>query len=312
VCLNPKVTIEIVKYLYELQPEAVKLVRGKDERLPLHNACIIRTCPFSVIKFLLSKYPDALLIPWSFTGLPLHCYVGRIASEYSEFGKAKRTIHLDMQAIEFLVESYPEALTNQDNSRRQTPLHLACKRNDVSLSMVQLLIDPEHRVFGMSGSSSRDKPPLELVLACCSAPPPNLAQFLVEHSPAEYLPGAFHEACTNKAVSIELLRMFLDKQPNLVEQPNNSCGNYPLHILCMNGESSLEVVEFVFEAYPLAVRDTNDYGMLPLVYSISRSVEISRFLINKFPDSVEQRDFEGRFPLHCACRNGDLGEFNTF
>ena len=54
-------TLEIVKCLYDLQPDAVRLDIGNedDELLPVHVACMVKTCPFSIVRFFLSKYPDA-------------------------------------------------------------------------------------------------------------------------------------------------------------------------------------------------------------------------------------------------------------
>ena len=114
-CYNRKVSLEIVEYLVDLYPEAVKHLSKSGEWHPLHRACLNVDCPNSVIKFLVSQWPDSLRVAWSNRGLPLHCVVSRMTKDF-DFKNGAMTliregIPLDLDLVRFMVDAYPEALT---------------------------------------------------------------------------------------------------------------------------------------------------------------------------------------------------------
>ena len=61
ICINPKVTLEIVEYLVELFPDELRISCSSangdyKNALPLHMACMNKGCPHSVLKFLIEHY----------------------------------------------------------------------------------------------------------------------------------------------------------------------------------------------------------------------------------------------------------------
>ena len=60
--------------------------------------------------------------------------------------------------------------------------------------------------------------------------------------------------------------------------------------------------------YPPAVRARNSYGMFPLSYTtgLSLAIELTKFLIDQYPESLRIADLNGRLPFQGACRNGSI------
>lgn len=143
VCYNRHVTLDIVQYLVSLYPEAIEVVTDR-KWLPLHRACNNPACPDNVVEYLISLYPEALSVSWPHAGLPLHCLLSRHTREDEPHP-------LNLNLVRKLVEAYPEALINQDNHSTNSPLMCAVGREDVSLDLVRLLVDPELLVLGMGG-----------------------------------------------------------------------------------------------------------------------------------------------------------------
>lgn len=68
-----------------------------------------------------------------------------------------------------------------------------------------------------------------------------------------------------------------------------------------------KIVKYLVSEDPTAVEFMNHYGLLPVSYASSRSVEATKFLVDLYPDCLQMRDFVGgRMLIHSACRNGSL------
>jgi ankyrin repeat protein len=86
-------------------------------------------------------------------------------------------------------------------------------------------------------------------------------------------------------------------------------GNFPLHRACGKGAASLEVVQYLVERWPDAVRVTGADERLPLDAACwSRgtvSLEVLQFLVEQYPDSIKTtRPGIGNYlPFHAICQN---------
>ncbi|EJK58565.1 hypothetical protein THAOC_21300, partial [Thalassiosira oceanica] len=191
VCSNPRgVKLDVVRYLVDIYPEAVR-DGSHDGRLPLHEACRNETCPDDVIEYLVDLHPDALGVSWAWAygGLPLHCLLRRRTSNRvdASIGNAPEEVlyELNLDIVRRLVEAYPEALTNQDNESNMTPLLCACGREDLSMDLVRLLVDPELSALGqVGGLCDVGDRLLPLHRACMNAPcPDDVIEYLVDLHP---------------------------------------------------------------------------------------------------------------------------------
>lgn len=314
-CANERVTLEIVEYIVELHPESIRILHSEGYGwLPLHVACMNANCPRSVIEYLLSQYPGASGISCKSMGLPLHCLLGRNSTDVNSDTGHEQEMRLDTDLVRVMVEAYPEALTNQTTLEGKTPLLMACERVDVSLELVQMLVDPELASLSLPGGINHNLPLHALFDERDYCPPLDVAEFLIETAPETLRDrnhhisrrNPFHCACFGKNVSFEMILLFLKNgRANLLEEPDG-CLNYPLHLFCLSGKR-LDFIVFAAEEYPPALRAKNRCGMVPLHYATGESFQATQYLIDQCAESVLERDNEGRLPFHYACQKGSLG-----
>ncbi|EJK58563.1 hypothetical protein THAOC_21302 [Thalassiosira oceanica] len=325
VCSNPRVTLDIVRYLVDIYPEAVR-DGSHDGRLPLHEACRIETCPDDVIEYLVDLHPDALGVSWArayAAGLPLHCLLLRKASNRYEVEYGDATVEvkyeLNLDIVRRLVETYPEALTNQDNESNRTPLLCACEREDLSMDLVRLLVDPELSVLAQIGGYGDGKLPLEVLMDQNHltkekewSPPFEVVRYLIKSAPATITPSLMVNICRSRYVTLETVKLIVETRPDVSLLDQQSDGMLPLHSLCLNdrkhddaNSSLLPIIEYVVDLYPDAVTTRNRYGFLPIAYAVNTTLEITRFLYERNPDPLYQ-DMWGRSLLASACQNGGI------
>jgi len=323
------VTLDVVEYVANVYPNAVEKESEESEIgwYPLHLACRNQMCPRPVVELLLSKYPEAAKICHrgcnSGFGLPLHLMVSRITVQFSDDYSTivQNNIPLDLGAVKMLMDMYPEALENRENSARYTPLLHACEREDVTLELIKMLAGQENRCLTLTGSYCRGLPLHAIFGRGVGYPPPyDAIKFLIESSlPSLAMPNrtgqsTFHSACGSKSISLEVVKLFVKTQRDLIERVDNS-GNLPLHALCRNNAldetSSLEIAKYLIDEYPGAVRRHNRHGTLPIDYAAGApgiSLELVKFLVNKYPESVRELDERNDhcLPFHDACRSGSF------
>ena len=114
-----------------------------------------------------------------------------------------------------------------------------------------------------------------------------------------------HFACCNKNVTLNLVQLLVDAAPASVRSVNNYV-NMPLDLLCMNEKvneaTAVEILKFLIDKYPEAVRHADNVGFLPIHYaSTLRSPEFCRLLIEAYPGSEQINTTDGNLPLHRAC-----------
>jgi hypothetical protein len=123
-------SLEVVEYIYEKFPDAIKKTQKYPNiSLPLYAA--ISSNSDDVIKFLIDKYPDAVKISAGAKDLPLHTYVTRKGPS--------------LEIVRLLLEIYPDAARIQ-NSSGEVPL-VKCSdtpndiKNLVPLEIIALLLE---------------------------------------------------------------------------------------------------------------------------------------------------------------------------
>eukprot|EP00956_Cyclotella_meneghiniana_P030800 scaffold78695_cov23-Cyclotella_meneghiniana.AAC.1 len=313
VCMNPKVTLEIVEYLVELFPEMVGTERDIDidERTfkgayLSHIACRNEHCPNSVVKFLMEGNNDVLTCICSmendYEGLPLHYYLSRHQN-------------VDIEIVKYMVEKYPDALKMFGESTF-TPLHilLANKHVGAMFDIVKYLIDYAPISLRLKDRSFNRLP---LHTACKNQSiTKEIIQCLVnkwqDALHVECYVGliAIHLFCRygdmlSNNDAIEILQLILESYPDGAIQANRD-GVLPIHYAARNNRMSVEFIEILIDARPELVSQVDDSGDLPFHDACSFGhIDIVKYLYGLNPDSIRTICSHSELPLHCACRNED-------
>ena len=120
---------------------------------------------------------------------------------------------LNLDIVKRLVEVYPEALANQDNDSNMTPLLCACGRDDLSMDLVRILVDPELSVLEQVGGYGGELP-LEVLMgqyhsAKWSAPF-DVVRYFIESAPATITPSLMVKVCRRRNVTLETVRLIVE------------------------------------------------------------------------------------------------------
>jgi len=186
------------------------------------------------------------------------------------------------------------------------PLHLICCREDVSLETIKLIL---HHYPGAAKDGDKEgKLPLHIAL---SGAPEEHIMTLIDHYPEAVrkettngLLPLYFSFCTSK-----FTQKLVELYPESVSKADRF-GDLPLHHVCRFPFVPLEVVKFLYERYPEAIRIKGSCERLPLHTADvnNASKETVEFLIDMYPDAVRVVDEYGGLPLHCACSYGGARE----
>ncbi|KAL9184954.1 hypothetical protein ACHAXT_002731 [Thalassiosira profunda] len=289
VCQNEGITHEIIAYIADAYPDAVKKSRV-DETYPLHWACRNRTCPTSAVKLLAEREPAALSTNAQVMGLPLHMYMSR--REY-----------FDLDLVAYLVKGYPEALTTVQGRglglEENTPIEILCGvGSEISLELVKLLVDEEMECLSMRGGMNRSLPIASLLSNSHLPIDMEVIDYFIERTPAlvsfESIRGnALHAAVSNGNITLAVIQRLLDIDggDDLAQRKAPVGGGYPIHVLCQNSgladSTSMEILKLLVEICPesLKERDGGAEEYLPIHHACEhKSFECCKFLIEEYPE----------------------------
>ena len=300
--LDDAIALEILKFLIDKSPQSARHA-DKDDDLPIHLACDGLRSP-EFCRLLIDSYPGSERIKKSRGMLPLHfaCQSGTVGT------------------VKYLLEIYPDGI--HDESEDGNPIYLAImglrdrKDSEVAAKMAELLLSSSNSnlaaatlksgggVFWESGYTP-------LRLACGNSHVTlNIVQRLVDTYPDSvcqedegWMP--LHYLCGNDElddmVSVEILRLLLEKCPGSVRHVNNH-GHLPIHIACGKGSRSPDFCRELIEAYPASARIANG-AMLPLHYACrsGTSATVKYFVVN-YPEHIHLSSDHFRYPIFHAVR----------
>eukprot|EP00956_Cyclotella_meneghiniana_P009567 scaffold13204_cov66-Cyclotella_meneghiniana.AAC.6 len=312
VCLNPKVTLDIVEYLVGLCPEAsyneCEINNAQfyaTESYPLHMALLNEDCPNSVIEFLLKRrgenYIDELsmncypmgsdhLADMS-TGFPLHLYLSR-------------KVDVDIEIVKQMIEGYPDALLIASNGL--TPLKVLMRNPKLGsmFDVFKYLVESEPKSIenSLTFACLHDHITVEIV------------QYILRKCPEEAsrkddhdrLP--LHSLCGNRMAtdaSIEILKILLNTYPEGTAQAWSYRSRSVLPIHEAVSTKSLEFCKLLINANPELIRiQDGQHARLPIHYASSSGYfDVVKHLYELYPDSIRTMDRSGRYPFHYACNN---------
>ncbi|KAL7482272.1 hypothetical protein ACHAW6_007949 [Cyclotella cf. meneghiniana] len=273
------IDLNVVEFLIDLAPDAVNKADGLychhpygSGAYPLHLACFNADCPVSVIKLLVEKNPLALRQTWKEPySLPLHCYLARACihpswgyededMRYFEEIPAFPSGDLDYHVVKLLVDAYPEALTyNISDKSARSALHILCEGFNVSMELMQLLVDKDGVVLKLDGKKS---PLWTLLHSPFTSPfPADVFCYLFHHNPSalemeEQKPSRRHYygigeesslqiACLNPNITVEIIEMIVNLCPNMVEVEDRT----------LEEQSAIDILKILTDAYPKSVKE---------------------------------------------------------
>jgi len=291
VCLNKKVTLEIVEYLVDLHESGLH-----DDSIssslsassyPLHLACYNKDCPNDVLELLIAKCgpKDYFLthicymnIDWGKTGIDRDAYGGTPLHYY-----LSRTSNVDLGIVKRLVAN-PEMLLFHDGESLCTPFHILMYNKNIGelFDVVKYLVETNP-----SSLKAKDE--------------------------AGYTP--LHIACVNEHITTRIFKLLLEAWPDSVHQ-RDFLNQLPIHCLCgdnpenetqmMDDKVAIDILQLLLEANPESVSDTVYDGELPLhVAATNKSPAFCKILVDAYSESVKQPNTHGNaLPFQYACISG--------
>eukprot|EP00984_Skeletonema_dohrnii_P011727 scaffold4702_cov111-Skeletonema_dohrnii-CCMP3373.AAC.4 len=195
-------------------------------------------------------------------------------SDYDFFCAACDNERVNEGIIRRLLEYFPAAAsTNED---RGSPLYFACGNPNVTLNIVQLLID---------------------------AAPDSVRK----ENEDGWMP--LHCLCRNndvdKTIAIEMLKLLIEKCPEAIRHAEND-GFLPIHIAaCFSDPHFCRVL---IEAHPGSERIRDVEGALPLHCAcLTNTVATVDHFYKLYPDAINHAATNGEYPVHFAL-NGLTGD----
>ena len=240
-----------------------------------------------------------------FTGLPLHYYLARRASDL-DLATVKMLVEGDPRSLinegychpihvilgnpkicelqyvlEFLLEYQPSSIHFLDEYDR-TPLNMACSNPNVTLDLVRLLLNawPEAtRQLDNCGEDER----------------------------GGYLP--IHNLCRNEGMddvtAKDILHLLLNSDPPSVRERDTDGEFLPIHHAAGGGKST-DFCKILVKAFPESLRMQSMEGKLPIHAACSTGkVDLVQYLLELIPESIHTRDNSGCLPIHEASVQGN-------
>jgi len=332
-CLN-NAPIWVIRALIQSWPGALQTPAGK--LLPLHEACTAaKSLP--TVQLLVEAWPASIQQRTEgFPGyLPLHVALERsevsldiirylvqqwpaasVQMQSSLWGRSPLEIALASgqsdEIIEYLVQQWPDSVKKCSHDGA-TPLHDACEYGQ-SLSSIQFLAQQWPEAIRIK--APRTGLPLMLALRNENTLVETIA-FLIEMWPDSVKEKAFDDAvtCLYTALSHdkpngEIISLLIEKWPDAVQIPDSS-GNLPLYWAIMR-QAPFTVLQSMVNIFPDALRVPDWLGCLPLHRALCPSsggnwnardyCQLIKLIVEYWPESI-RTTYDGKLPLHLACRN---------
>ena len=248
---------EFCRMLVEAYPGSERIANDNDGTLPFHFACQCNTV--ATAKYLYELYPESINVADKNGAQPIHHAIMRL--------KDRSNPKDGIEVVRFLLDCNPDAII----STGQTPLHIACCNKNITLPMVELLVD----AFPDSLSHETNKGSMPL-----------------------------HFFCRNKDLlddegGLKILKLLIKRCTESVRHATTENGNLPIHYAAP--WQSPEFCRKLIEAFPGSERITGNNGLLPFHFACQcKTVATAKYLYQLYPESINMADDNGGSPIHYA------------
>ena len=289
--------------------------------LPLHIALVNPHVTLRVVQLLLNGWTESISQPDRYGDLSIH-----YLCENKDLDEA-----VSVDILNYLLETHPESV-ERGNSGGELPIHAAA-RSGMSFTFIKILVheypesvrslDDEHELPIHRACASRN---------CCFDTVKYLLDIYPESIEADAGGGfvPIHHAASSKndtPQQADIIKYILLKDPTSSSKRTEIGGYLPLHEV-LGSRRSLTAVKVLYDAYPEAIFEVDDYNHTPLhCFDEDESADVIAFLQTQLVyaekaqdvNTMTTLDHNGWSPLHHALKdNAPLGSIkllvkgNTF
>jgi len=335
-CRNGNMTLEVVQFIFNKWPEAIRTRDRYDGWLPVHELCINQKLDgivaLEILQFMLGIDPALVRERNDLGYLPIHLAPGEMSIAFCKvlIDTYPESVRIDIdgslpiheacrydtrydtiELIQYLLEIYPESINARDLKGRLS-IHYAAMNGRTG--MIELLL--KHDPDAASRKTGDEKQSLPLHMAC---------QYCKRPEPIKVLYDAFPEATlvfdADGKIPMQLIKKgrskvfkFFSEQFEYVKKLNdmafmttaNEIGWLPLH-RALKDDVSLGTIKLMVKKCPAAVRMADDKLAFPLhIACRNATANIVKFLVEHDDIPLRHLDLNKDSILHYACRGGNL------
>ena len=292
ICYSEDLSIESLQAKIKLFPShhTGAYVHHYSSQPFLHAACMNKNVTLEIIEYILDAFPlienlraDSIFCPeGTTTSYALHCACdnNHCPNEVIKLLIEKDSIAA-LRHFCLVGEGVQSPYDDEDVYFRGLPLHYYLARENVDIDTVKMFVE-----------------------AC--------PQTLVMMAVSELSLPAIHGAICNENINIDdlhdIIIFFLgQEQSSQIMRMVDGWNSTPLHRVCMKRGLTLELFQLVFNAWPEAIRLTDNYEYLPIHdFCCNKqlddivAIEILRFMLNIDPTLLGETNDDGCLPIHHA------------
>ena len=275
VACNIAKSLEAIQLLVTAFPEALEM-RDLYGYVPLHAACERNDASLEIIQYLVGRNQLTLTSKGSISIKASTDVVELLVAEAPVLntktntadrgGFGRTPLHLASaekgraDVVKFLAEKNPSCLTEPDGAG-DLPIHRACWHSDKETVAVLHALSPD------TLNTKNDEQLTPFLKACMMENLP-VVTFMAENYPAvlqdkdndqdDWCP--LHFACAHRKKSV--IKILLHACPNLAKQVDNK-GRTPLALVAAQDRNDMEVIEWLLDVYPDAMKSEDLSGNRP-------------------------------------------------
>ena len=254
--------------------------------------------PLGVIRSIVERTPALLRERNEIGDLPLHYAIQN---------------SLPPGSVRYLLDEWPESVRvrTAEETKSELPIHLACWIDDNALTLEYLPFLVAAWPQSLQEKNYLGDLPLHNILKGVPFPPLDTVRSLVDAYPdalqvvghCGYLP--LHIAmCEQDEPDIPVIRYLVERCPKAVRLKTRELG-FAL-VVAIRSSMPLPVIRDLVHQWPGSLREMA-MGKSPLHWAASEGAfDAARFLLRKWPESIQARSDDWRLPLHWAAQRGDL------
>jgi ankyrin repeat protein len=274
VACSHSTSLEVIEFLVIAFPDALEM-RDVYGYVPLHAACERSNASLEIVRYLVGRNQMTLTskgsisINASMDVVELHVAEAPVlnaktnAADRGGFGRTP--LHLASEEkgradiVKFLAEKNPACLTEPDGAG-DLPIHRACWYSDKETVAVLHDLSPETL-------NTKNGEQLTPFLKACMIENIPVVTYMAENYPAllqekdnEDSWCALHFACAHRKKNV--IKVLLHKYPNAAKEIDNK-GRTPLALVAGQDRNDMEVIEWLVDVYPDAMKSADLSGNRP-------------------------------------------------